>query len=163
VSPPRPSWRQPRRPSLPRPRKGTPMTDALKNLDEAGVSIGRAKRSRQMLPSRALQALVERHVTGVTTDPTIFAPARSAGQDYDDQLADLARRGASVGEAIFDITTDDVRAACDVLSPVYERTNGEDGRVSIEVQPGLAYDTSGTISEARELATRVDRPGVMVK
>lgn len=139
------------------------MTDALKNLDEAGVSIWLDKLSRQMIHGGELQALVDRHVTGVTTNPTIFAQALGAGEAYDEQLADLARRGASVGEAIFDITTDDVRAACDVLAPVYERTDGEDGRVSIEVQPGLAYDTAGTISEARELATRVDRPGVMVK
>lgn len=139
------------------------MTDALKNLDEAGVSIWLDKLSRQMIHGGELQELVDRHVTGVTTNPTIFAQALSSGDDYDGQLADLARRGASVGEAIFDITTDDVRAACDILSPVFERTGGEDGRVSIEVQPGLAYDTAGTISEARELAARVDRPGVMVK
>src|SRR5699024_12666817 len=126
------------------------MTDALKNLDEAGVSIWLDKLSRQMLHSGELQALVDRHVTGVTTNPTIFAQALSAGDDYDDQLADLARRGASVGEAIFDITTDDARAACDVLAPVYERTSGEDGRVAIAVHPGPAYDAFGPLHQARE-------------
>lgn len=139
------------------------MTDALKELDGAGVSIWLDKLSREMIEGGELAELVGRHVSGVTTNPTIFAQALSAGNAYDRQLADLAGRGAGVEEAVFDITTDDVRSACDVLAPVYERTGGQDGRVSIEVQPGLAYDTDATVAEARQLRDRVDRPNVMVK
>lgn len=139
------------------------MTDALKNLDEAGVSIWLDKLSREMIGDGELAGLVDRHVSGVTTNPTIFAKALAEGSAYDAQLADLARREVPLAEAIFEITTEDVRSACDVLAPVFERTGGQDGRVSIEVQPGLAHDTSGTVEEARHLAERVDRPNVMVK
>ncbi len=139
------------------------MTDVLKNLDNAGVSIWLDKLSREMIEGGELAAMVERHVSGVTTNPTIFAQALSEGDAYDAQLADLARQGADVEEAIFQITTDDVRSACDVLAPVFERTDGEDGRASIEVQPGLAYDTEGTVAEAVALNDRVDRANVMVK
>lgn len=139
------------------------MTNALTQLDGAGVSIWLDKLSREMIEGGELAALIDRRVTGVTTNPTIFAKALGEGDAYDAQLSTLAAKGASVDDAIFDITTDDVRSACDVFTPVFERTNGQDGRVSIEVQPGLAYNTDATIAEAKHLARRVDRPNVMVK
>src|SRR5690625_341823 len=139
------------------------MSESLKQLHAAGVSIWLDKLSRGMITGGELSQLVNRGVSGVTTNPTIFAGALASGEDYEAQLTELARAGADVSEAIFAITTDDVRAACDVLAPVYDGSGGQDGRVSIEVQPGLAYDTDGTVAEARALRERVGRDNVMVK
>ena len=99
----------------------------------------------------------------MTTNPTIFAKAISGSDDYDAQLRDLAVRGADVHAALRELTTYDVRWACDVLRPAYEATNGLDGRVSIEVDPRLAYDTDATIAEARALWWLVDRPNLFIK
>jgi transaldolase len=100
---------------------------------------------------------------GVTTNPTIFARAITAGDAYDAQIRDLAARGVDVGEALRALTTFDVRWACDVLRPVYDTTGGVDGRVSIEVDPRLAHDTQATIAEARALWWAVDRPNLFIK
>src|SRR5262249_59511672 len=91
----------------------------------------------------------DRHVVGVTSNPTIFDHALSHGDFYNEQLAELAERGVSVGEASRAITTYDVRWACDVLRPAYEASGGVDGRVSLEVDPRLAGDTAGTIAAGR--------------
>jgi len=93
----------------------------------------------------------------VTTNPTIFASALAKGDRYDAQLSHLAELGASTEAAIFTVTTDDVRAACDVLSPVHQQTAGKDGRVSIEVDPRLARDAAATADMARALRSAVDR------
>ncbi len=135
----------------------------LARLSEAGVAVWLDDLSRERLHSGNLAALVERGVVGVTTNPTIFAAAISKGDAYDEQLRALAAQGADVDQAVFAITTDDVRAAADVLRPVYDRTNGQDGRVSIEVDPRLARDTAGTITSARALWSAVDRPNVFIK
>jgi transaldolase len=103
------------------------------------------------------------HVVGVTSNPTIFAKSLSAGDAYDDQIADLKTRGVTVDEAARMITTYDIRWACDVFRPVYERTGGQDGRVSLEVDPRLARETPKTIAEARALWWMVDRPNLMIK
>jgi transaldolase len=103
------------------------------------------------------------HVRGVTSNPTIFAKAISSGSAYEGQIADLAVRGVSVDEAARAITTYDIRWACDVLRPVYDQTQGVDGRVSIEVDPRLARDTAKTIAEARALWWLVDRPNLFIK
>lgn len=105
----------------------------------------------------------EKHVVGVTTNPTIFAAAVNSGDDYDAQLADLGLRGVSVDEAARAIAAYDVRAACDVLRDVYDATDGVDGRVSIEVDPRLAHDTARTVAEAKALWWQVDRPNLLVK
>ena len=100
----------------------------------------------------------------MTTNPTIFAGAIGSGRAaYAGQVGVLAGHGASADEAIFEITTDDVRAAADVFRPVYDATNGVDGRVSIEVSPDLAHDTDATIAQAKELWAKVDRPNVHIK
>jgi transaldolase len=99
----------------------------------------------------------------VTTNPTIFASALAKGEAYDAQVAELAAAGKSVTEAVFEITTHDVATASDIFRPVYDASNGFDGRVSIEVEPGLAHDTAGTIAEAKTLWAKVDRPNVMIK
>ena len=140
------------------------MTDRLAQLSDAGVSIWLDDLSRELLNDGSLGKLVsDQHVVGVTTNPTIFASALSKGDAYDEQLREIAAQGKDVDTAIFDITTADVRDACDALRPVYDRTNGQDGRVSIEVDPRLAHDTARTIEAARKLWTTVDRPNVMIK
>ena len=111
-----------------------------------------------------LKALVrDKHVVGVTTNPTIFHKAIAGTHVYDEQIANLAALDIPVAEAIRLLTTHDVRAVCDLLRPVYEATDCLDGRVSIEVDPGLAEDTRRTAAEAELLWWMVDRPNLMVK
>ncbi|MET9892931.1 transaldolase [Streptomyces sp. NPDC006465] len=136
----------------------------LKRLSDEGVSIWLDDLSRKRIESGNLAELIEnRHVVGVTTNPSIFQAAIGSGEGYEEQLADLAVRGVTVDEAVRMMTTADVRAAADVLRPVFETTGGRDGRVSIEVDPRLANDTAATIAEAKQLAWLVDRPNVMIK
>ena len=120
--------------------------------------------SRDRLRTGNLQMLIDDfHVVGVTSNPTIFAKSLSSGDAYDDQIADLKIRGVSVDEASRLITTYDIRWACDVFRPIYERSGGQDGRVSLEVDPRLARETARTIAEARALWWMVDRPNLMIK
>jgi transaldolase len=138
--------------------------DTLAELTTAGVSIWLDDISRERLTTGNLAMLVQdMHVRGVTSNPTIFAHAISAGSAYQEQLADLAIRGVDVGEASRAITTADIRAACDVLRPVYDESDGVDGRVSLEVDPRLARETAKTIAEARALWWLVDRPNLFIK
>ncbi|MEU8309078.1 transaldolase [Actinomadura sp. NPDC048955] len=140
------------------------MSDNLKELSGEGVSIWLDDISRERLRSGNLAELVkDRHVVGVTSNPTIFAKALSKGDAYDEQVRDLAVRGVDVEEASRAITTYDIRWGCDVLRPVYDRTEGLDGRVSIEVDPRVARDTRRTIAEARALWWMVDRPNLLIK
>ena len=142
------------------------MTDrpALEALSEEGVSIWLDDLSRERLESGNLQELIEnKGVVGVTTNPSIFQAALADGEAYSAQIGQLAEAGVSVDEAVFALTTDDVRAACDIFMPLYEATDGVDGRVSIEVDPRLAHDTKGTIESARVLAEAVARPNLLVK
>jgi transaldolase len=140
------------------------MTDSLRELSEAGVAIWLDDLSRGRLATENLADLVrDKHVVGVTTNPTIFQKAISESELYDRQLRDLAVRGVDVEEAVRMITTFDVRWACDTLRPVYEATGGKDGRVSIEVDPRLAHETERTIAEARQLWWLVDRPNLFIK
>ena len=140
------------------------MTDSLADLTNAGVSIWLDDLSRDRLVTGTLADLAARdHVVGVTTNPTIFAKAISGSDTYRPQIRDLAARGVGTGEALRALTTFDVRWACDVLRPVYDRTDGVDGRVSIEVDPRLARDTEATIAEARALWWAVDRPNLFIK
>ncbi|MDO5053346.1 MAG: transaldolase family protein, partial [Pseudoclavibacter sp.] len=107
------------------------MTESTRALSDAGVSIWLDDLSRERLASGSLRRLVaERDVVGVTTNPTIFAAALRDGGAYAEQMRELAAEGAEVDEAIFRVTTDDVRAACELLLEVYERSRGFDGRVS---------------------------------
>jgi len=138
--------------------------DALAQLTAAGVSVWLDDISRERLTTGNLEMLMrDLHVRGVTSNPTIFAKAISSGSAYQGQIADLAVRGVSVDEAARAITTYDIRWACDVLRPVYDQTEGLDGRVSIEVDPRLARDTAKTIAEARALWWLVDRPNLFIK
>jgi len=141
-----------------------PEHDPLADLTAAGVAVWLDDLSRELLAGGGLQSLVAtRHVVGVTTNPTIFAAALSKGDRYDDQLADLADLHADVDTAVFTVTTDDVRAACDVLAPVYAQTAGLDGCVSIEVDPRLSRDAAPTAEMARLLWTTVNRGNLFIK
>jgi transaldolase len=140
------------------------MTSPVHDLQAAGVSVWLDDLSRQRLQSGGLAALVADHgVSGVTTNPTIFEQALRSGADYAAQVRDLAARGVTVDEAVREITTHDVRWACDVLLPVHQATGGLDGRVSIEVDPRRARDPDGTLAEARALWWLVDRPNLLIK
>ncbi|MCQ4083454.1 transaldolase [Streptomyces sp. RB6PN25] len=140
------------------------MTDALKRLSDEGVAIWLDDLSRRRITSGNLAELIdESHVVGVTTNPTIFQKAISGGDGYEQQLADLAARKLTVEEALRMITTADVRDAADILRPVFDATDGQDGRVSIEVDPRLAHNTTATIAEAKQLAWLVDRPNTFIK
>jgi transaldolase len=140
------------------------MTDPLAELSDRGVSIWLDDLSRQRLTSGSLAELAAHdHVVGVTTNPTIFAKAIAGSDAYARQIREESARGAVVGEALRAMTAFDVRWACDVLRPVYDATDGVDGRVSIEVDPRLAYDTQATIAEARFLWWLVDRPNLFIK
>ncbi|WP_035867054.1 transaldolase [Kitasatospora cheerisanensis] len=140
------------------------MTDALNRLSEEGVAIWLDDLSRERLNSGNLAELVqEKHVVGVTTNPTIFQKAIAGNGAYNTQLEDLAVRKVTTDEAVRMITTSDVRDAADVLRPVYDASNGRDGRVSIEVDPRLAHETAATVAEAKQLWWLVDRPNVLIK
>ena len=139
-------------------------TSPTAQLSAAGVSIWLDDLSRERINSGGLDRLIaERNVVGVTTNPTIFASALAKGEAYDAQVATLAAAGTSVTDAVFEITTDDVAAASDIFRPIFDATAGFDGRVSIEVEPGLAHDAAGTIAQAKQLWAKVDRPNALIK
>src|SRR5246500_4275616 len=136
----------------------------LAALSTAGVSVWLDDLSRERLQSGNLQELIDtKSVVGVTTNPSIFQKAFADGDSYDAQVAELAERGADVDAVIRTVTTDDVRAACDVLRPQWEASDGVDGRVSIEVDPRLAHETDKTVLQAIELWKIVDRPNLLIK
>jgi transaldolase len=138
--------------------------DPLGDLTAAGVAVWLDDLSRELLAGGGLQWLMTgRHVVGVTTNPTIFASALSEGNRYDDQLADLAAQGADTDAALLAVTTDDVRTACDLLTPVHTQTAGLDGCVSIEVDPRLSRDATATAEMARRLWTTVGRDNLYIK
>jgi transaldolase len=140
------------------------MSERLQALADAGVSIWLDDLSRDRITSGNLADLVANSfVTGVTTNPTIFAAALAKGHLYDDQVRELAATDSDVEDTIKALTTDDVRNACDVFSATYAATNGVDGRVSIEVDPTLAMRTEETTAQALDLWKIVDRPNTLIK
>lgn len=145
------------------------MTDRLKALADAGVSIWLDDLSRERIETGNLEDLVrERSVVGVTTNPSIFAAALAEGERYDEQVRELAEghqavTDSLVADTVFALTTTDVQRACDQLRPVWEATDGVDGRVSIEVSPDLAHDTGATLHAAKQLWQAVDRPNCLIK
>ena len=139
------------------------MSDKLKALAEAGVSIWLDDLSRERIETGNLAEMVrEKSVVGVTTNPTIFAAAIADGERYDEQVGKLVAAGETVDKVIFELTTEDVRNACDILAPV-ARSTAHDGRVSIEVEPDLANDTDATIASAKALWAAVDRSNALIK
>mgnify|MGYP002683197715 FL=1 len=133
-------------------------------LADAGVSIWLDDLSRERIASGNLAGLVaDSGVVGVTTNPTIFAGALANGERYSTQIKELKAAGASIDDTVFELTTTDVQQGCDILRSAYDASNGVDGRVSIEVEPGAARDTDRTIELAHKLWERVDRPNAYIK
>lgn len=139
------------------------MNATTQAITDAGVSIWLDDLDRARITSGNLLDLIKtKNVRGVTTNPSIFEKAIVSGSAaYADQLATL--KGRPIDEVILELTTDDVRAACDIFAPLAKESNGVDGRVSIEVDPRLAHDTQGTIDAAKLLWATVDRPNVLIK
>ena len=140
------------------------MTTPTADLSAVGVSIWLDDLSRDRIQSGGLEKLIaEKNVVGVTTNPTIFAGALAKGTTYDEQVSTLAKAGTSVTDAVFEITTDDVAAGCDIFRGVFDATDGKDGRVSIEVEPAFAHDAAKTIEQGKQLWAKVNRPNAMIK
>ena len=139
------------------------MTNPVQETQKLGQSIWYDNIRRGLLVSGELQRLIEMGVTGLTSNPTIFEKAISDSTDYDDALWALAREGKSVSEIYETLAIEDIRSATDLLSPVYDRTDGADGYASLEVSPALAHDTEATVAEAKRLFATLDRPNLMVK
>ena len=136
----------------------------LHRLGEHGQSVWIDYLSRDLLRSGELDRLVrEDAVVGVTSNPTIFQHALARGNAYDAQIRELLPVGHSPKDLFFELACTDVAAACDVLRPVWERTGGQDGYVSIEVDPNLAHNTAEQCAEAKRLHEKIARPNVYVK
>jgi transaldolase len=140
------------------------MSNTLKRLSlEHGQSPWLDNLQRGYLTSGALVALVERGVRGLTSNPTIFQKAIQGSADYDDQFRSEILKGSTAREAYWELVLQDIHGALDVFSDLYAQSSGTDGFVSVEVDPSLAHDTSGTLSAARLLHERISRPNVMIK
>ncbi len=136
----------------------------LRQLQAQGQSVWLDYLSRDLIESGKLAALVrDDGLAGVTSNPTIFQGAISSSDTYDAQILEQSRAGADYPDMFEAIAVDDVRAAADVLRPVYDGTDGLDGYVSLEVSPRLAHDTEGTVAEAKRLFAAVGRPNTMIK
>lgn len=139
-------------------------SNPLLDLEAFGQSIWIDFIRRSMVSSGQLQQLIERDgISGVTSNPSIFEKAIAESHDYDESIQDLFLKGMPSDEIFQLLTVEDIRSVADLLLPTYIRTDGRDGFVSLEVSPKLAYDTTATIAEARELWLLVDRPNAMVK
>jgi transaldolase len=139
------------------------VNDRLRRLAEAGQSVWIDYLSRDSIQSGELREMIEAGVVGVTSNPTIFQKAISESSLYDEQLEEVSRREGDPKEIFFELAKEDIQDACDLLVPVFERTNRLDGYVSLEVSPNLAYDTPATFEEATRLHELIDRPNLMVK
>ena len=136
----------------------------IEELYEAGQSVWYDNIQRGLLVNGELAGMIERgEVRGVTSNPTIFMNAITRSHDYDAGLVPLARAGKTAEEIFWQLAVEDIQAAADLFRPLYEDSGGEDGYVSLEVNPYLARDTAGTIAEAKELWQRVSRPNLMIK
>jgi len=141
-----------------------PAESRLAGLHRLGQSPWFDYISRELVARGGLRRMVDRDgLGGVTSNPSIFEKAIGVGVGYDEQILELAREGLDAAQIFDRLAVEDVRAACDVLAPVYLGSGGEDGFVSIEVAPAYAYDTQKTVSEAQRLFAAVDRPNVMIK
>jgi transaldolase len=139
-------------------------TNPLLALESLGQSIWMDYISRGTISSGQLRQWVEGDgVSGVTSNPSIVAKAITESDDYDETIRDLILKGMNSEEIFRRLSVQDIQSVADILLPTYLRTNGRDGFVSIEVSPKLAYDTNGTIAEARELWALVNRPNAMIK
>jgi transaldolase / glucose-6-phosphate isomerase len=143
--------------------KEEPQASPLQRLIEYGQSYWLDNLTRRLIVSGELEEMVGQGLRGVTSNPAIFEKAMSSGEDYDAQLRELAVTDCSVPEIYERLVTRDIQQACDILRPVYDASEGEDGFVSLEVSPHLAYDGERTMAEARRLWLAVDRPNLLIK
>ena len=132
-------------------------------MQELGQAPWVDELSREDIKNGGLEGIIEDGIVGVTSNPAIFQKAIAGSDLYDEQLADFARKEDDPKEMFWGIAQTDIRDACDIFMPVYERTGGEDGFLSLEVQPDIAYDSDATIEEAMRLHELVDRPNLFVK
>ena len=138
--------------------------ERLAALTKAGTSVWLDQIRRSLIEGGELQRLVDEYsLRGVTSNPAIFEKAILGSSDYDEQLSELAAAGRTAEQIYDEIAVTDVRAAADVLRPVYEETGGYDGYVSLEVLPGVARDTQATLEQARAYWAAVDRPNLLIK
>ena len=135
----------------------------LHTLADVGQSAWLDFIQRSLLTSGGLQAYVEKGLRGVTSNPSLFEKSIADSNDYDDQIQKLAQSGKSPEEIYAELVVEDARMAADILRPVYDKTDGQDGFFSLEVNPHLANDQRGTVNEAIRLFSRVERPNVMIK
>ena len=136
----------------------------IQQLNEFGQSIWLDYIRRQMITSGELRRFIEEDgLKGVTSNPAIFEKAIAGNNDYDEAIQGLARQNKSVEDIYQALTVEDVQMAADVFAPVYDKLDGKDGFISLEVNPHLAHDTTGTIEEARRLWTALNRPNVLIK
>ncbi len=139
------------------------MATPLQQLHEQGQSPWIDNITRGMIETGELQKRLEEGIRGLTANPTIFEKAISSSSDYDEAVREMVGRGASPSEIYEGLIVEDIKNAADVLRPLYDESNGQDGFVSIEVSPALAHDTEGTIEEARKFHQALDRPNVLIK
>lgn len=135
----------------------------MHDLKELGQSIWLDYIRRSFLQDGGLKAYVEKGLGGVTSNPSLFDTAISKGEEYDTAIADLSSAGKTTREIYEKLVVEDIKQACDILQPVYEKSNGDDGFVSLEVSPHLAHDTQGTIQQVKKYTDLVDKPNLMVK
>jgi transaldolase/transaldolase/glucose-6-phosphate isomerase len=136
----------------------------IKQIQALGQSIWLDSFDREMLHSGKLKKMIEEDgISGITSNPSIFEKAINGSSDYDRDIRALLRKKKNFSTLFFNLAVKDIQQACDLFAPIYQKTNGQDGFASIEVSPHLAYDTDGTISQARELWKSVDRKNAMIK
>ncbi|HDK41586.1 MAG TPA: transaldolase, partial [Nitrospirae bacterium] len=135
----------------------------IEELSEAGQSVWMDSISRSMIESGKLQEMIDMGLRGMTSNPTIFDKAISSGNDYNEKVKQLNKLGKSTFEIYDDLTVRDIQDAADLFKPVYEKTCGLDGYVSLEINPKLASDTRETIKEGKRLHAKVNRPNVLFK
>lgn len=135
----------------------------LHELYDLGQSVWYDNISRSLLDSGEMQALINDGVVGVTSNPSIFENAIAKSDDYDNKIRELAQKGHTTNDIYEALALADISEAADLLLPVYEKTNGVDGYISLEVSPTLARDTAGTTAEARRLFAALNRPNIMIK
>ncbi len=139
------------------------MSEPLKDLAREGQSLWLDNIHRGLLTGGGLKAFMDRGVVGITSNPTIFEKAINGSSDYDGAIRDLVGANRDVATAYERLVLYDIGRAADLMRPVYEATQGVDGRVSVEVSPDLAHDTDGTIEEARRFWNMLGRPNIMIK
>ena len=140
------------------------MTNPLQQLQQQGQSVWYDNIDRSQLASGEFKRLLdEAGILGVTANPTIFEKSISHGHAYDEQISQLISEGKSTNEIYDAVIIQDIRTVADLLRPIYDRSDGKDGYVSLEVSPELAHDTEGTVKEAARYWNMVERPNLMIK